>query len=92
MTTKHFLTELHERVNYLGEDLKVRIDHDTYSLTEITEADFLGEDEIELILCGWQVATISHDEIYKFNDTTLRLYGDLLATYSFTLNHDAFRR
>jgi hypothetical protein len=85
MTIRQFLEQLDYLVNYINNSLKIKIGEEVYKPCDVPVEDVFKADYIELLLCGWKVAIISYDEIYKFNDTSLRCYADLLAVFAYAL-------
>ena len=84
---EYILEEFKNYVNYTGKRLQYRVGGELLEPDEITAAHILGEDNFDILLCGWTVATLSAFELLQFNKTTLILYADLLSTFAFSLEH-----
>lgn len=88
---EHFVNTLIEEVDYLSGRLSFKLDNETYLPGDLPIDKVLEIGELDIILCGWTVATITTFEIKQFNRTTRKLYCDLLSTFAFSLEHKEVR-
>lgn len=89
---EHFVNTLVEEVDYYGGRLSFKLNDETFLPGDLPIDKAIEIGELEIILCGWSVATITTYEIKQLNRTALKLYCDLLSTFAYSLEDKIMRR
>jgi hypothetical protein len=84
---EHFVNTLVEEVDYCGGRLSFKLNNETFLHGDLPIDKVIEIGELEILLCGWSVATVTTYEIKQLNRTALKLYCDLLSTFGFSLEH-----
>lgn len=84
---EYFVNTLKEDVDYFGGRLSFKLNDEVFLPEDLPIDKVIEIGELEIVLCGWSVATITIYEIKQLNRTALKLYCDLLSTFAFSLEH-----
>lgn len=79
----YFVETLIETVNYAGNRLTFKVDDKVYQPEDLPINELYSNDIIDIVVCGWTVASISVFTIKQFNKTSLKAYSDLLSTFAY---------
>lgn len=76
---EYFVNTLVEEVDYYGGRLSFKLNNETFLPGDLPIDRVIEIGELEILLCGWSVATLTTFEIKQFDRITRKLYCNLLS-------------